>query len=147
MKFCPVCQNMLYMQTKKDENDERDVLFFVCKNCQYNEIIDKKRTEPSVPILYGQYHPAEPSSLDAASIMKVNYDDDARSYKKYQTANIKYDMTLPRVSNIPCPRKCQDRLSPEEKKDPEVILIKYDPMGMKYLYFCCHCEHFWKLES
>jgi hypothetical protein len=25
-----------------------------------------------------------------------------------------------------------------------VIYIKYDFINMKYLYHCCHCEHFWK---
>jgi len=131
------------MQSKKDS--ETDVLFFVCKNCQYQESMNKETT--SIPVLYEQHKSTDPSTLDADSIMKVTFDDDTQSYKKYQTVNIKYDMTLPRVSNIPCPNKCQDSLPEEEKKDPEVILIKYDPTGMKYLYFCCHCDHFWKIQS
>jgi hypothetical protein len=28
--------------------------------------------------------------------------------------------------------------------DNQVIYIKYDYRNLNYLYFCCHCDHFWR---
>lgn len=72
----------------------------------------------------------------AECIVNTNHEADQGSYTQYMTKNIKYDPTLPRVNNIKCPH-----CTPAQN---EVIYLKYDHVNMKYLYFCCHCEEFWK---
>lgn len=112
MKFCEVCDNMLYMEVTK----ERDLKFY-CKNCNFSGI------QTAV-------------DLSSVCVSTKSYANDANSFKNYMTPFIKYDRSLPRVNNI----KCQN-CDPAEN---EVIYVKYDHDNMKYLYFCCKCEHFWK---
>ncbi len=74
-------------------------------------------------------------------ISRTNYTDDQGSYQQYATPYIKYDPTLPRVSNISCPNtKCKRK--PEQPGD--VIYVKYDGNNMRFLYHCTYCETFWK---
>ena len=57
----------------------------------------------------------------------------------------KYDCTLPRVNNIPCPNnECTSNTNKEIQ--PEVILIKSNEKQLTFVYLCCHCEHSWKLN-
>lgn len=138
MKFCDVCKNMLYGNIRDEEGVKR--LEFVCKNCGY---IEREINPSSLPVVVKRYdNDSKISPQDEQCISQTNYFDDIRSFQQYQTVNIKHDMTLPRVKNIDCP-KCAG----EKQIIPEVICVKYDQANMKYLYFCCHCEHFWKLET
>ena len=113
MKFCKVCDNMLYIEVTEEQN-----LKYYCKNCNFNEI-----------------HQVE---AESTVISEKTYTNDLANLSSYINPNIKYDLTLPRVSNIACP-ECKPT-------DNEVIYIKYDQRNMKYLYFCCKCEHFWRNE-
>lgn len=83
------------------------------------------------------------SDAKAELILENNYDQDMSSYKHFMTPYIKYDTTLPRVKNIKCANTSCKNKDPEKQ---EVLYIKYDNVNMKYLYYCCHCEHFWKNE-
>lgn len=143
MKFCEVCANMLYVTIDKDNG-----LKLYCKNCNFSKIQEKKGNNASIPISTELYDQTTTKELlkddDDLCIMNINYSDDARSYRQFMTPDIKYDMTLPRVNNIPCPSSsCKGQVTP----DSEVIYIKYDHDNMKYLYFCCKCDHFWRLEE
>ena len=144
MKFCKVCQNMLYVNI---HGQNMDNLKYTCKNCNYTEKIQDSSS--SQPVLTKRYDKtSKTSEQDEKCIMHTNYFDDIRSFQQYQTKNIKYDMTLPRVNNIPCPN-CEKKKESKigvEWKEPEVICVRYDQSNMRYLYFCCHCEHFWKLH-
>lgn len=114
MRFCKLCCNMMYIL------EENKVLNYVCKNCNHTEIEDSRISVP---------------------IVENNYIDDMNSYSQYMTPHIKYDNTLPRVKNIKCPNiGCTKHAD----MDNEVIYIKYDQANMNYLYYCCHCEQFWK---
>jgi len=130
MKFCDVCDNMLYVSTDGDDN-----LKMYCRNCNFSRVILKDGG-----LLMSEKLAAHASKedVDENCIHKVNYAGDTRGYMQYITPNIKYDKTLPRVNNIPCPNKC-------EKK--EVTYIKYDHVNMRYLYYCCACEKFWTRDS
>lgn len=119
MKFCNVCENMMYIQVEDDEHNSVELKYY-CKNC--NNSTKQKASGMSVPV------------------HEKNFTDDSGSYKYYMTPYIKYDATLPRVSNIKCTNNSCDA------KENEVIYIKYDHDNMKYLYFCCHCDHFWKFD-
>lgn len=141
-----MCKNMLYgnVQDVDGEAGQSKRLYFTCKNCGYSEVEDGIAS--SVPVVVKRFdNDSKESPLDDKCISQTNYFDDIRSFQQYQTINIKHDMTLPRVKNIECP-KCVKNGEIGETL-PEVICIKYDQANMKYLYFCCHCEHFWKLEN
>lgn len=116
MRFCSQCANMLYVKV----NDEKELLYY-CKFCN-NNLVESK---------------------DNKSVLVIddNKVDDDIKYRQYVNQNIIYDPTLPRVNNIQCPN---EECTKKADKDNEVIYIKYDHTNMKYLYFCCHCKHFWR---
>jgi DNA-directed RNA polymerase subunit M/transcription elongation factor TFIIS len=115
MKFCQ-CGNMLYVSV--DSADKK--LEYYCKTCNNREKKDAQESE---------------------LIISDNKIDDTIKYSKYINKYIKYDPSLPRVNNITCVNtnctKKHDQMS-------EVIFIKYDAVNMKYLYYCVHCDNFWK---
>ena len=117
MKFCEFCENMLYV-TVTEDND----LMHYCKNCEH-KVIQKK-------------------SVGSICVIDDNTIDDATKYSQYINKYIKHDHTLPRVNNIECTNK--DCKSKSEDVENEVIYIKYDFTNMKYIYYCCHCDSFWK---
>jgi hypothetical protein len=53
--------------------------------------------------------------------------------------NIRYDVTLPRAHNIPCPTCIRNN----DGGSSSVLFIKYDA-DLKFLYFCERCDTFWK---
>lgn len=112
MKFCEVCDNMLYLEVTEDQKLKQ-----FCKNCNFTKIEDA----------------VQQSTL---CISEKNFSSDASSFKNFMTPYIKFDKSLPRVNNIKC-----GNCKPVEN---EVIYVKYDHENMKYLYFCCNCENFWK---
>lgn len=114
MKFCN-CGNMLYVAIDKDKNLE-----YYCKSCNNRE---KKETQES------------------ELIISDNKIDDSIKYSKYINKYIKYDPSLPRVNNIAC---VNEACTKKPSDHSEVIFIKYDAVNMKYLYYCVHCDHFWK---
>lgn len=116
MKFCPICSNVYFIKT----NDNKDLVYF-CKACGNEE--EQKKEQGSI------------------CIIDDNKVDDATKYSQYINKYLKYDPTLPRVSNIACPNsKCTRK--PNEPN--EVIYLKYDFTNMKFLYHCVKCEHFWR---
>ena len=124
MEFCDNCQNMMYVEVVTDENEgnTKPRLRHYCKNCKNSR----------------------ESGAEASSIMisdKSQFDASEIAYKAFMTPYIKHDPTLPRVTNIKCPNtKC----TIDQGKSNEVIYIKYDSDNMKFLYYCCHCGHFWR---
>lgn len=121
MKFCKGCANMLYLKLSIDEDEDAShVLLHVCKNCGLSEAAFDGTSTTSFSVL--------------ETYLESSGDEDAPYKSKY----IMYDPTLPRVKNIPCPNSCDG-----SQKDPNTIYIKVDPVQLKYLYFCTHCEHFW----
>lgn len=140
MKFCSVCDNMMYMRLANDESAAADVvpesaeeappeaapaavaaLRFYCKNCGY--AVDASSTDTK------------------GKMLDTDYKDDQATYSQYATPHIVHDPTLPRVSNIPCPLKGCTR--PADVPN-EVIYVKYDATNLRFLYYCCHCTRFWK---
>lgn len=115
MKFCNVCNNMLYLELVEDNKAFK----YYCKNCKYQ----------SEPVKNCQTIVSENNAFDAA----------AGGYKSYMTPFLIHDVTLPRVNNIDCPH-C-------DEKPNKVIYVKYDNANMRYLYNCCHCNHFWLIDQ
>jgi len=143
MKFCNTCHNMLYINGKmpKDE-DVNKGMQLVCHNCGYTEYIKPSEKE-KIPVMAERYSAeTEKKDTDDKAIIGVDFYDDVRSFQQYQTDNIRYDMTLPRVSNVKCPQDCGTK----KNKLPEIICIMYDQVNMKYLYYCVDCKTFWTLQ-
>lgn len=132
-KFCDLCDNMYYITLRGGGSaDGADAgsgaqaprLTYTCKHCG-NIAEDDEGAEGN----------------GVTCVMFTNYTDDQTVYKQYTTPYIKYDMTLPRVTNIVCPAKDCTRPAAAEQR---VIYVKYDPTSLKYLYYCDHCGAFWK---
>ena len=131
MEFCEKCDNMLYVKIKSMEDVDTEgeesggvaaeesagilpktnQLIYYCKSCSYE--LDKSSVNNCI------YH--------------INYDIDF--IKKEHCIN-KYtlsDPTLPKAHGIKCPNaNCPG-------KKPNIVYIKYDEEGMKYIYVCVNC--------
>eukprot|EP00798_Chlamydomonas_sp_ICE-L_P002869 gene2869-biopygen3645 len=101
-------------QSSSGQNDEQR-LYFECRNCQ------------SV------------APVKDACIFESNHSDDRNSYEQFMSKNIRYDVTLPRAHNIPCPTCSRNN----DGGSSSVLFIKYDA-DLKFLYFCERCDTFWK---
>lgn len=119
MHFCSICDNVYFIKV----NEEKDMVYF-CKSCGNEEV--KHKDNGSI------------------CIIDDNKVDDATKYSQYMNRYLKYDPTLPRVSNIKCTNPACTK---GEDVVNEVIYLKYDHAGMKYMYYCCHCEYFWRLDK
>lgn len=114
MRFCPCCNNFLYV----DLDEEKNLLYY-CKNCSHKSV-EKK---------------------EGGSILVIddNKIDDATRYSQFLNKHIKHDPTLPHVNNIKCTNpKC----TKPKDADNDIIYIKYDFVNMYYLYYCCYCEEY-----
>lgn len=114
LTFCPKCHYHLAL----DINDNS--LTRVCRNCGYT----KEETEGSLVL--------ETIVQEKAS----------EGHKILLNEFTRQDPTLPHVSNIPCPME----LCPSKKgvAKPDVIIIKSDPINLKYLYICNTCGTQWR---
>ena len=120
MKFCPNCDNMLYI--KIDPTNESRISYY-CRKCNY----------------------VDSSAIDNCRIMDVisQLDRDASSYMANPL--IKYDPTL-KISSALCPnRECTSN-SETSSTERQVVYIRCSEQTMKSMYVCCVCDHSWKLE-
>lgn len=119
MDFCDLCDNMLYLKVKQDDNQ----LLNHCKNCNFQKELPNNKT---------------------IKILEKNYEKEEINYDLFINPYIKYDPTLPRINNVHCINKdCKKK----HDKDNEIIYIKYDNENMKYLYFCVHCDYYWSTTN
>ncbi len=114
MNFCQICSNMLYI--KIDENKD---LIEYCKNCNFS-----KKSEDT----------------NSRIVIDSTYNNQDINYKMHLNKFIKYDPTIPRVNNIPCQNKSCTKQSSD---DNSIMIIKYDNVNLKYIYFCTYCDYFW----
>jgi DNA-directed RNA polymerase subunit M/transcription elongation factor TFIIS len=121
MKFCELCDNTLYIRVIKDRDQQR--LEHYCKFC-------------------GATQQAGPGGDTHVCVLETYIqDEDDNDWRRYMTPYLKYDPTLPRRDNIPCPnQECKASSSPTN----QVIVVKYDEVNMKFLYCCETCGHFWR---
>jgi DNA-directed RNA polymerase subunit M/transcription elongation factor TFIIS len=119
MHFCSICDNVYFIKV----NEGKDMIYY-CKSCGNEEVKHKEN--------------------GSICIIDDNKVDDATKYSQYMNKYIKYDPTLPRVANIKCTNPACTK---GEDQPNEVIYLKYDHTNMKYMYYCCHCEYFWRLDG
>lgn len=119
IKFCSICDNMMYMMLNKEQNNK---LQFTCKNC--NNVED------------------EANDIDD-KIVDSSYVEDVSVFGQYVNPNITHDPTLPHVSNI----KCQNAAcSKKAEQQNDVIYAIIDKKNKKLLFHCCYCKHTWHLK-
>ncbi len=127
MNFCPDCDNYLVTQIQSIDivNNPNKLLMYVCKNCQYQEVVDIKK-EPTKKCVF-----------------QSNYN--SRKMKIYNK-NLQYlqeDYTLPRVNNIDCPNvECPTNKAPDSVPK-KVLYINLNETDLTYLYQCCNCMYTW----
>ncbi|AUF82338.1 putative DNA-directed RNA polymerase subunit Rpb9/RpoM [Tetraselmis virus 1] len=114
MKFCEVCDNLLYVKL----GDSGNKLMYQCNYCS------------------SSFDPSPDDTL----VSETNYRDDRAKYDHLLTPLVHEDPTLPRVDGIACPNKECTRPA---RKRGSVLYIKYDPVNLKFLYSCTYCKHFW----
>jgi DNA-directed RNA polymerase subunit M/transcription elongation factor TFIIS len=127
MKFCPVCENFLYIGLSvKDSNQ----LKYYCRHCGHDD------NTPSDDIV-----------VTSTQIKKSGEQNFQHMVNKYT----KLDPTLPRIRNIHCPNEqCKTNRGSSDSVaagTTEVIYIRYDDENLKYLYLCTECDTCWKTDS
>lgn len=114
MHFCPVCNNMFYIQINPDNNSQ---LIYFCRFCDHKD---------------------EKLAGNNTCVSKKNLKKSSVSYEHFINAFTKLDPTLPRVNKIPCPNaNCSTN---KEETSREIICIRYDDSNMKYVYLCSTCD-------
>lgn len=113
-KFCPIDHYYLIMDTSEGK------LVYTCRNCGYS----KEDTEGGLVM----ETTIQTSGLDNAKVLLNEY--------------TRQDPTLPHVQNIPCPNSACGSRNGSAK--PDVIIIKTDPVGLKFLYICTICDRQWR---
>lgn len=131
MKFCDVCDNMMYMSLSDATQDpdlvvpedgqksKRTLLVYYCKSCGHRVRARADMNE---------------------CIVDATYVDDAAHAQQFATMNIIHDPTLPHVDNIKC---VNSECTKPATASNDVIYFKYDPKNLKYMYHCTYCHHFW----
>jgi DNA-directed RNA polymerase subunit M/transcription elongation factor TFIIS len=133
MKFCPKCENYLYLDTKKAE------LLRLCRTCGYSE----------------------PDTEGGLVMETIVQERSSEGYKILLNEFTRQDPTLPHVSTLPCPntngyeekdaegnvKRIDACLTNTGNAKRDVIIIKYDNQNMKFIYICNVCGTQWRSRS
>jgi DNA-directed RNA polymerase subunit M/transcription elongation factor TFIIS len=128
MKFCPKCENYLYLDTKTEN------LLRVCRTCGYSEA----------------------DTEGGLAMETIVQERSSEGYKILLNEFTRQDPTLPHVNTLPCPNtegyqengKTVEPCATNTKKHPrDVIIIKYDNQNMKFIYICNVCGTQWRSRS
>jgi DNA-directed RNA polymerase subunit M/transcription elongation factor TFIIS len=122
MKFCEVCQNMLYIAIDAEDTNK---LTYYCRHCGTT---DTAITEEGHCVLQTQLKRGE------------------QKFQHMINPYTKLDPTLPRIQ-MKCPNESCKTNHNEEKKQAEVIYMRYDDQQMKYVYLCVDCDTVWKTDD
>jgi len=116
LKFCPVCDNYLYMEV----DPESQALTRMCRKCGHKE-----------------------NDTKGGLVMEMMIQQQSsEGYKILLNEFTRKDPRLPHIrKNITCPNVTCD--SNKGGKDPDVIYIKYDLVNLMYLYICDICGEKW----
>jgi len=125
MKFCSECQNMYYIKINSEDGNS---LIYYCRFCGHED-----------------NEPAE----NGVVVLRTDYKKSEQQFSHMINRYIKYDNTLPRITNMKCPNEnCVERSGTTSgTADPSVIYLRYDEDNMKYLYICENCNTTWKTDD
>lgn len=121
MEFCEICDNILYLRSREDRYLEKH-----CKHCQFSKQAEGER---------------------AIRVTEAIYSEDDLLYEQFQNKYLRFDPTLPRVSDpaLVCPQPADKCPGPKDK--PRVLYVKYHPTHMKYFFCCDYCGHSFRLNE
>jgi DNA-directed RNA polymerase subunit M/transcription elongation factor TFIIS len=120
MNFCKNCDNLYYIRLSEEDGKE---LKYYCKKCGH---VDDSIVGESV------------------IVSKTNVYKNEEDFNHLVNEYTKFDPTLPRIDNIPCPNAACGTNKEDSPEKREVIVVRYNESSMKYLYICNSCEHMWK---
>ena len=120
LRYCPVCENYLYMQVDAESQELRRV----CRKCGFKE-----------------------EDAKGGLVMEMMIQQkSSEGYKILLNEFTRKDPRLPHIrKNITCPNTVCD--SNKGGKEPDVIYIKYDVVNLMYLYICDICGEQWHSRS
>ena len=128
MKFCELCNNMLYLTINEEVENQ---LNYSCRNCGFSELVK-----------------------GVVSLSTTTQSKCRRSVHDIINKYTKLDPTLPRVNTVHCANEMcetnQETTANEVQQNPierEIIYIRYDDADMKYIYMCCHCDSVWSTDN
>lgn len=122
MKFCSECSNMLYIQISPEDSNK---LAYYCRYCGHKDLM---------------------LAEEGVCVMNTQLKKGKQVFNHIVNKYTKLDPTLPRIYTLKCPNgECKTHTNKTE--NPEVIYIRYDDDGLKYLYMCVECDTTWKTDS
>ncbi len=121
MHFCNICSNMYYIRINADNPNK---LVYYCRKCGNEDTT---------------------LASENVSVSKTQIKKSEQSFNHIINKYTKYDPTLPRINNIKCPNS--ECITNTEKKEREIIYIRYDDVNMKYVYLCCDCDTLWRINE
>ena len=125
MHFCKKCNNMYYLKVMDDDSSQ---LIYYCRNC-------------------GMEDTNLIASLDNMCVSKTFVTKQTADLSTLINQYTKLDPTLPRINTINCPNSgCFSNLSDDnpDKKENEIIYIRYDDSNIKFTYLCVNCDNIWR---
>jgi DNA-directed RNA polymerase subunit M/transcription elongation factor TFIIS len=123
MKFCSVCNNMLYI--KMSSGDDSNTIKYYCRNCGYED---------------------DTVEREGVCVLKTQLKKNTQKFNHIINRYTKLDPTLPRIYTIRCPNEACTT-NTENHEHPEIIYMRYDDENMKYLYLCVTCDMTWKTDD
>jgi len=123
MKFCPTCNNYLFL---KINNEENSISFTNnCRNCGYSQTTTSNDLK----------------SMKQESVYANSENIDKCKFYAMKKELLIYDPTLPHINNIPCPNdSCPSK---QDESINDIIYLVIDKRSMKMLYICNNCVSHW----
>jgi len=100
---------------------EPATLHYYCRNCGH---VDDKLTVNNISV------------SKTSNGQQPNVNNFVNKYTKF-------DPTLPRTTNMPCPNSNCATNDEKNNVDPEIVYIRYDEDELKYIYICSKCDTTW----
>lgn len=127
MKFCPDCNNYLFLKIKN--NQDAITFTYNCRNCGHTETnTNNDMTSMKQHSIYNN-----PDNID-----KVRYYAGKKEH-------LIHDPTMPHIDNIPCPN--QECISHKEPGTNDIIYLTLDKVKLQMLYICNNCITHWTNKS
>jgi len=111
---------MYYLKISSEDSNQ---LSHYCRNCGY--IDNTIQTE-------------------GTTILQSHFKEEELNIQHIVNPYTKFDPTLPRIYNIPCPNSACKTNEHDSKIPVEIIYLRYDDVNLKYIYLCSTCDTTWK---
>ena len=119
MKFCTICENVC--STKICATTE--ILKYECRYCMKE--FDIINNEDFI-----------------VCKTQIKQKKAKHCFQQYINECTKFDPTLPRTRNLPCPNiSCATNISSTNPR--EIIIIRYDEVNLFYMFLCSTCNTVW----